>query len=138
MLEQRILFAVLIVCTAAARGEWKVIAQASGTAPGMAYDTARTSYEPPYLTTWTRVELSAPATLSNGVEYLSALQKVAVDCDSQTWGVAYSAFFASRDVSGTAVYEHTLPREQWELRPARAGTTGAALLRVLCSTPRPW
>jgi hypothetical protein len=138
LLAQRLLFAVLMVCTGAARGEWKVIAETSGAAPGMAYDTARTSYEPPYLTTWTRVELSAPATLSNGVEYLSVLQKVAVDCDLQTWGVAYSAFFASADASGAAAYVHSLPRAQWELRPARAGSNGADLLRVLCSIPKPW
>ena len=121
-----------------ARGEWRLIAETTSAAPGIAYDAAGTHYEPPYLTTWTRVVLSAPATLSNGVQYLSALQKVAVDCASQTWGVTYSAFFASRDASGTAAYVHTLPREQWELRPARAGSTGADLLRVLCSTPRAW
>jgi hypothetical protein len=138
LLAQRTLFAVLIVWATSTRGEWKVIAETSGAAPGMAYDTARTNYEPPYLTTWTRVVLPAPATLSNGVEYSSALQKVAVDCDSQTWGVAYSAFFASADASGAAAYVHSLPREQLELRPARAGSNGADLLRVLCSTPKPW
>jgi hypothetical protein len=135
---RRILFAFLAMWGVSARGEWKVIAETTSAAPGIAYDAARTHYEPPYLTTWTRVVLSAPATLSNGVQYLSALQKVAVDCASQTWGVAYSEFFASRDASGTAAYVHTLPQEQWELRPARAGSTGADLLRILCSTPRPW
>jgi len=104
----------------------------------MSYDTARTSYEPPYLTTWTRVVLSSPAALSNGVEYLSALQKVAVDCGAKSWSVVQSEFFANRDASGVAAYSYSLPREQWELKPARQGSNGARLVRVLCSIPRPW
>lgn len=137
-MSRPLLFVVLLTWAVAARGEWKVIAPTSGPVPGMSYDAARTRYEPPYLTAWTRVSLSAPATLSNGVQYLSALQKVAVDCTAKTWSITYSEFFTARDASGAAVFFYSVPREEWALRPARAGSNGARLLDVLCAIPRPW
>jgi len=132
------LFVLAAAWAAAARGEWKVIAHVSATAPGMSYDAARTGYEPPYLTTWTRVVLSKPAILSTGIEYRSALQKLAIDCVSKSWAVVRSEFYDTGDASGAAAYSYSVERKEWELRPARAGSNAALLLRVLCSTPKPW
>jgi hypothetical protein len=138
--KRRFLVLGLLLVTGAgtARGEWKTIATATDSAPALAYDVKRTRYEPPYMTTWTRVVLATIDTLSNGKRYQSVQQKVAVDCAGHTWGVTYSEFYANRDAIGTAVYFYSLPREDWDLRPVRAGSAGARLVSALCTTPRPW
>jgi len=133
------LLAVLLALSAvAARGEWKVVAPASDATPDIAFDAARVAYEPPLVTAWTRVSLREPATLGNGLRYRSVLQKVAVDCPSRTWAVTRSEFFGSPDATGAALFTDSLPRREWELRPARADSPGDLLIRALCTTPRPW
>ncbi len=107
-------------------------------APRVLYDTARIQYEPPYVTAWTRIVVPRTATLSNGVRYRSVQQKVAVDCTARKWGVTYSEFFGTRDASGVPLYWDSVPREQWELNSAHPGSNGDALIRALCTTPRPW
>jgi hypothetical protein len=104
----------------------------------MWYDAARTRYEPPYVATWTRVVPAAPATLSNGTRYASVEQKVVVDCSSQSWAVIHSDFYASAEGGRLPVYSFTVPREQWELRTARRESNAGALMRVVCSVPKPW
>jgi hypothetical protein len=132
-------FVVLVLLAAGtARGEWKTIATATDTAPALAYDAKRTRYEPPYMTTWTRIVLAEADTLSNGKRYQSVQQKVAVDCSKRTWAVTYSEFYPNRDATGTAVYFYSLPRDDWDLRPAKVGSGGARLVNALCDTPRAW
>ena len=131
-------FVALFAAGTCAAADWRVVEAPSSASPGMDYDAARTSYEPPYVTTWTRVVLQAPARLSNGVEYRSTLQKVAIDCNTRTWGVTRFEFFGSANATGTPLYTYAPPRDEWSLRPAREGTNGAMLLHVLCATPRPW
>jgi hypothetical protein len=132
--------ALLLLWAGAAGAEWKTIRTGAGTEPGprIAYDTARVRFEPPHVTTWTRVELPAVATLGNDIRYRSVLQKIVVDCGARTWGVTHSDFFASADATGLPVFSETRPRGEWELNPARAGSTGDRLIRALCTTPRPW
>ena len=132
--------ALFLLWAGAAGAEWKTIGAGAGPAPGprIAYDTAQVRFEPPHVTTWTRVELPAIATLGDGIRYRSVLQKVVVDCGARTWGVTHSDFFGSADATGIPVFSETRPREEWELNPARAGSTGDRLIRALCTTPRPW
>ncbi len=124
--------------TMAVAADWKPLPAVADGAPRIAYDAAAIRFEPPHVTTWTRVELPAAATLGNAVRYRSALQKIAVDCPGKTWGIVHSDFYASADALGVPVFSDTIPREEWVLRPAREGSTGAALIRALCTTPRPW
>jgi len=49
-----------------------------------------------------------------------------------------SLIVASADATGIPVFSETRPRGEWELNPARAGSTGDRLIRALCTTPRPW
>lgn len=130
--------ALVLVWAGIACAEWKAIDTGADAGPRIAYDTARIRFEPPHVTTWTRVELPAVATLGNGIRYRSVLQKVAIDCAARTWTVTHSDFFGSADTTGIPVFTDTRPREEWELNPARAGSTGDLLIRALCTTPRPW
>jgi hypothetical protein len=134
--------ALVLLWAGAAGAEWKTIGTGTGAGtedgPRIAYDTARVRFEPPHVTTWTRVALPAVATLGDGIRYRSVLQKVVVDCGARTWGVTHSDFFASADATGIPVFSETRPRGEWELNPARAGSTGDRLIRALCTTPRPW
>ena len=127
-----------VLWATAARGEWKLIGAPPDAVPQIAYDTARVQYEPPLVTTWTRVVLPDAATLGNGVRYRSVLQKVAIDCNARTWAVTRSEFYAERGATGTALYTDSLPRQEWELRHARPGSNGDRLIRALCTTPAPW
>ena len=138
MKSRSCVIALLLAGAGTAHGEWKAIASATDSAPAMSYDTKRTRYEPPYMTAWTRVVPSAPAKLADGRQYQSVLQKIAVDCATRTWAVTYSEFYANRDATGTAVWFYSLPRDDWDLRPARAGSSGARLVSVLCTTPKAW
>ena len=133
-----LVLALALAGAGAARGEWKTIVDATDSAPAMAYDVKRTRYEPPYLTTWTRVVPAAPGKLADGTHYRSVLQKVAVDCGARTWAVTYSEFHAGRDAAGAPVYFSSVPRDDWELRPARPDSNGARLVKELCATPKPW
>jgi hypothetical protein len=132
--------ALVLLSAGAAGAEWKTIGTGTQAEPGprIAYDAARVRFEPPHVTTWTRVALPAVATLGDGIRYRSVLQKVVVDCGARTWGVTHSDFFASADATGIPVFSETRPRGEWELNPARAGSTGDRLIRALCTTPRPW
>jgi hypothetical protein len=132
--------AILVLWAGIAGAEWKAIGTPAGSTPGprIAYDTAQVRFEPPHVTTWTRVELPAVAALGDGIRYRSVLQKVVVDCSARTWGVTHSDFFASADATGIPVFSETRRRDEWELNPARAGSPGDQLIRALCTTPRPW
>jgi hypothetical protein len=130
--------AALALWAGVACGEWKALGTPAEGAPRIAYDTAQVRFEPPHVTAWTRILLPAEATLANGVRYRSVLQKIAVDCSARTWEVTHSDFYGSANASGLPAYSDTRPREEWELHPARAGSTGDLLIRALCTTPRPW
>lgn len=132
------LAAALLACSSAAASDWKLLDKANAMQPGIEYDAARVKYEPPYLTTWTRIELPQPATLSNGVRYRVVLQKIAVDCEKRAWAVTYTEFYDRRDASGQPLHSVTLPTDEWDPRPAQKGSTGDKLIRALCTTPRPW
>ena len=132
------LLIVSVLWATAAHGEWKLIGAAADAVPQIAYDAARVQYEPPLVTTWTRVVLPDAATLANGVHYQSVLQKVAIDCSARTWAVTRSEFYADRGATGTALYTDIQPRQEWELRRARPGSNGDRLIRALCTTPTPW
>ena len=134
----RVIAALSAACAGAAHAEWKAIASATDSAPAMAYDAKRVRYEPPYVTTWTRIVPTEREALSNGVEYQSVLQKVAIDCNERSWAVTYSEFYANRIATGAALYFYSVPRDEWDLRPAKAGSSGARLVGALCSTPKPW
>ncbi len=106
--------------------------------PDIAYDPTQIRYEPPYQTSWTRIILAAPATLRNGISYQSALQKVAVDCSARRWAVTYSEFYAGTDPRGIPLWFYSEKQDDWNWRPARAGSSGALIVWALCTIPRPW
>lgn len=130
--------AALVASASAAASDWRTLDKASAKQPGIEYDAARVKYEAPYLTTWTRIELAQAATLSNGVRYRVVLQKVAVDCAKRLWVVTYSEFHDRTEAAGLPLNSVTVPPEEWDPRPAQAGSSGDKLIRALCTTPRPW
>ena len=132
------LLAAALSCSSALAADWKSVNPGSALEPGIAYDAAAVKFEPPYVTTWTRVELPRPATLSNGVRYHSVLQKIAVDCATRRWGVTYSEFYERKDATGTPAHRDALPADEWDLHAAQQGSNGDRLIRALCTTPRPW
>lgn len=135
-LPRLILLASLLLPGTLAHADWKTLVAASGKAPEIAYDPDRNMHEPPYRTTWTRIVLLAPGKLSDGTVYLSALEKVAVQCAERTWAVTYSEFYSKRDATGLLVSTYSLPRQEWTFKKAKPGSTGDKLARALCDADK--
>ena len=130
--------ALCALAAAAARAEWVELSAAADGAPQVAYDNARVRYEPPYTTVWTRVVPPAGATLPNGVQYRSVLQKIMVDCAARTWTVTHSEFYDTREAVGAPVFSDDPPRLEREPKTASAGSAGERLIRAVCARPKPW
>ena len=125
------LFAYLaLALDTVALAEWKYY---GGDRDTVAYfDTERVRSEPPYVTVWVRMELETPDILPGGQQYRSQIQKLALDCKAEAWGVIFSAFYATKEATGSPIETRNRALSAVQMQPAIPGSIGVSLLNAAC------